>query len=37
VETVRNYRKDHERAPAVVFNVFKELDEEIYQELLPLS
>jgi O-acetyl-ADP-ribose deacetylase (regulator of RNase III) len=34
VETVRNYRKDHEKAPAVVFNVFKELDEKIYQELL---
>ena len=34
VETVDQYQALHSNAPIVVFNTFKDLDEEIYEELL---
>ena len=34
VETVREYRKNNSNAPEVIFNVFKDIDREIYQRLL---
>lgn len=34
VRTVREYRAEHERAMQVIFNVFKDVDYEIYKNLL---
>jgi O-acetyl-ADP-ribose deacetylase (regulator of RNase III) len=34
VETVRRYRREHNSSMAVIFNVFKDYDREIYENLL---
>ncbi len=34
VQTVRNYRKEHGSGIEVIFNVWKDIDYEIYRELL---
>lgn len=34
VETVKDYLKDHDGIEKVVFNVYKDIDLEIYRDLL---